>query len=367
MILEAAVALSTFGLAGFIIGSIFDYTGVAIIGAAMVLLVGAMITANGLEVKTGADETTSTHTEIVAAESIEQAEQVGTLDVSTEDNTPTAVTFREDGTAMYISGQQNDAIQQYSTTDFDVTLATHERSFDVSAQTTDPGGVTFGDAGSRMYVSGVTGDTIYEYGLSEAWNVSTASFTRSLSVASETSSPRATALDATGTIMYVVGAGPGEIVEYSLSEAWNVSSASVADQFDVSGQEDTPAGLAFDDDGERMVLVGESQDTVFEYELSTGFDISSASYNGESLSVGSWASRPSGVDFEASETRLFVSGRQSAEVHQFDVTVEETVDETTVTHRYEPVETPARFPLGLLTMLFAAALMMQKLRSEGGL
>jgi hypothetical protein len=46
----------------------------------------------------------------------------------------------------------------------------------VSSQDTSPYGLAFSSDGTKMYVTGNTNDTVYQYSLSTAWDVSTASF-----------------------------------------------------------------------------------------------------------------------------------------------------------------------------------------------
>lgn len=58
MILTVASALISLGFVTWILGSIFEYHGVATIGAVVIVGVGAMVANGGLEFKTGEIETT---------------------------------------------------------------------------------------------------------------------------------------------------------------------------------------------------------------------------------------------------------------------------------------------------------------------
>jgi DNA-binding beta-propeller fold protein YncE len=51
------------------------------------------------------------------------------------------------------------------------------------------------------------------------------------------------------------------------------------DSFSVAAQDTFPTGLAFNTDGTKMFVVGNGNDKVYEYDLSTGFDVSSAVYS----------------------------------------------------------------------------------------
>ena len=46
----------------------------------------------------------------------------------------------------------------------------------------------------------------------------------------------------------------------------------------IGGQETAPSGMAFNTDGTKMYVIGTTGDDVNEYSLSTAFDVSSATY-----------------------------------------------------------------------------------------
>jgi DNA-binding beta-propeller fold protein YncE len=78
--------------------------------------------------------------------------------------------------------------------------------------------------------------------------------------------------------MFVVGNDNNAVYEYTLSTGFDVSSSTYSQSFSVSGQETLPTGMAFNTDGTKMFVVGRSGDDVNEYTLSTGFDISTATF-----------------------------------------------------------------------------------------
>ena len=85
--------------------------------------------------------------------------------------------------------------------------------------------------------------------------------------------------------MFVVGAtnnNQGKVNEYTLTTAWDVSTASFVDSlFTNSCGADCNAafGLAFNKSGDKMfVMVSKVVDAVDEYTLTTAWDISTASF-----------------------------------------------------------------------------------------
>ena len=129
------------------------------------------------------------------------------------------------------------------TTAFDVSSASFVDSFSISGQETAPNGLAFSKSGAKMFIVGNAGNDINEYTLSVAWDVSSASFVDSFSVASQDTSPHDIAFSKSGEKMFIVGFAGNDVNEYTLSAAWDVSSASFVDSFSVASQDTAPNGM----------------------------------------------------------------------------------------------------------------------------
>jgi sugar lactone lactonase YvrE len=153
--------------------------------------------------------------------------------------------------------------------------------FSVDSQEGIPDGLKFSSDGSKMYVIGDSNNTVYQYTLSTAWDVSTASYaSKSFSVASQETEPGKLAFSLDGSKMYVIGHINDTVYQYALSTAWDVSTASYASKsFPVTTQTTYPSGLAFSSSGAKMYVVDYTSGNVYQYTLSTAWDISTASYS----------------------------------------------------------------------------------------
>jgi DNA-binding beta-propeller fold protein YncE len=159
-----------------------------------------------------------------------------------------------------------------------------------------------------MFIVGLTNDTVYQYSLSTGFDVSTASYDSvSFSVASQDGSPFGLAFNSDGTKMFIVAFTGDAVYEYTLSTGFNVSTASFVDSFSVASQETLPQGLAFNSDGTKMFIVGQTNDTVYQYNLSTGFDVSTATYS-QNFDISSQDTNPRGISFNTDGTKMFVAG-----------------------------------------------------------
>jgi DNA-binding beta-propeller fold protein YncE len=218
---------------------------------------------------------------------------------------------------MYVVGASGDDVNEYDlSTAWDISTASYLRNFSVAAQEIIPTGISFKPDGTKMYVVGASGDDVNEYDLSTAWNVSTASYLQNFSVAAQEIAPQGIFFKPDGTKMYVTGTVGDDVNEYDLSTAWNVSTASYLQNFSVAAQEISPEGIFFKPDGTKMYVVGADGDDVNEYDLSTAWDVTSASYL-QNFSVASQETSPSGIFFKPDGTKMYVIGYAGDAVFQY--------------------------------------------------
>jgi sugar lactone lactonase YvrE len=67
--------------------------------------------------------------------------------------------------------------------------------------------------------------------------------------------------------MYVIGTAGDDVNEYDLSTAWDVSSASFLQLFSVAAQETVPQSVFFKPDGTKMYVIGTASDVIWAYDL----------------------------------------------------------------------------------------------------
>jgi len=193
-------------------------------------------------------------------------------------------------------------------------------SFSVTAQEATPNGLFFKPDGTAMYVVGASNDRVNQYSLSTPWNVSTASFVNFISVSAQDSSSQDVFFRPDGLTMYVVGDTNNTIFQYTLSSAWDITTASYASKtFSVATQETNPSGVWFKPDGTEMYIVGSATDAVYKYTLSTAWDVSTASYSGISFSVAAQESVPSGLSFTDDGFAMFVLGSGTDQIYQYNL------------------------------------------------
>ena len=241
----------------------------------------------------------------------------GSFSVASEETSPSGLAFSANGEKMFVVGNGGDNVNEYTlSTPFDVSTASFVDSFSVSSQDGNPSGLAFSANGAKMFVVGSDGQDVNEYTLSTPFDVSTASFVDSFSVSSQDLDPSGLAFSANGAKMFVVGFNGDDVNEYTLSTPFDVSTASFVDSFSVASQDLAPFGLAFSANGAKMFVVGSNDGDVNEYTLSAPFDVSAASFAG-SFSVSSQETSPRGLAFSADGEKMFVVGDSGNDVNEY--------------------------------------------------
>lgn len=194
-----------------------------------------------------------------------------TLDISSQENNPKAIAFRPDGTAMYITGDNGNDVNQYSlSTPWDISTATYVQNFSVSSQTVEPQGLAFRPDGSQMFVvgsdEGLDGTDVNEYSLATPWDISTASYVQRFDSVG-TTLPWGLAFKYDGTLMYIVATTGDAVRQFVLSVPWDVSTSSYEKQISVTSVDSAPRGLAISPDGTQMYLVGDQTNSILQYSI----------------------------------------------------------------------------------------------------
>ena len=113
-----------------------------------------------------------------------------------------------------------------------------------------------------------------------------------LDVSAKTEAAQGIAFNNDGTKMFLSDKNDDDIDAYTLSTGFDLSTATYVNSVDISDQASSPAGIAFNNDGTKIFVVnngirgGNAKDEVLEYTLSVGFDLTSTVTFVESASGG---------------------------------------------------------------------------------
>ena len=121
------------------------------------------------------------------------------------------------------------------------------------------------------------------------------------------SSPQDIEFSPDGTKMFVVGGNNEQIYQYSLSTGFDLSTVASSPIYQYSVfQADFPLVVKFNTDGTKMYVGGGSSDKIHQYTLNTGFDITGG-VNNNNVTVSPPGSMVSGIEFNTDGTKMFVT------------------------------------------------------------
>ena len=218
------------------------------------------------------------------------------LTCSTDMKLPHAIEFKPDGTRMFIttnkdhSGNPGVAVYQFKlTTAWDTSTLDCEKIFEVDITGDDNEDqvrtLTFKPDGTRMFVGGKTQDKIREYILTTPFDLRSGVSVGSLSASLASSSDggmRNIQLHSDGSILYVAGDGNNNMHKYTLSTPWDITTiSSTSTEYELGDRVSHMRGFIFTANFTKLFVTNDAGSTastnkIFEYSLACAGTITCA-------------------------------------------------------------------------------------------
>lgn len=253
-----------------------------------------------------------------AAWDIESATHVGSVNVGANAPYVSGVWFSPDGTKMFVASYTNDAVVGYTlSTAWDLSTTTVGTSLSVTVDETSLMDLALSDDGTNLYIVGFGSDEVIHYSLSTPWDVSTATFVAALTTSPELS-PRGLTVTTDGALIHVVGVFEDTVYQLSLSTAWDLSTASAGGTFALPVELGDPNGLSFSPDGTILLLTNTSA-TLARFDLGTAYDLTTAALTSTVDLSGSGITSIQGVFASPDGAFIFIANGSGNNVHRFDL------------------------------------------------
>jgi hypothetical protein len=171
--------------------------------------------------------------------------------------------------------------------------------------------------GTKMFALGtntgpITHD-VYQYTLSTPYDISSASYDSvTFDYNPEMNEAADIAFSSDGTKMYIMDSSTAvDVYQYTLTSAWDISTASYASKtFDFTGEATLGTSISWNTDGTRLILLGDptTNPTLWQYTASTAWDVSSLSYDSVTLDAPEAVAVVVGGAFNTAGTRYYILG-----------------------------------------------------------
>jgi hypothetical protein len=256
------------------------------------------------------------------------------------------LTFKPDGTEMYYVSTNNDRVSRHTlSTAWDVSTASYVGSSpNTLTQVHNLTDVKFNNNGTKMYMAdryGTTNNTIYQYTLSTAWDINTASYdSKSYDFTSVLTGNNLNCFvfNADGTSVYLAEHSPNSnIFQYTLSTPFDISTASYANK-SLSLTSVASNGYVgrqyfqFTNDGSKLFLIHTFHPAgfigkIYEYSLTTAYDISTASHTSVTYTPTGITTGRAAIAFKPDGSKMFIMGTDNhTTISQFNLPVYNTND-----------------------------------------
>lgn len=245
-----------------------------------------------------------------------------TVELRTADDTESIVTLVSDqapaGTIGFLAGNASNTVYQLEPdTAFDINTFNQTGTFDTSGLSSVPLGASFNNDGSKYYIAAISSAAIYEFTLSTEYDITTASLNFTATDVPNLTEPSWPEFTDSGNILLVADRAEDRIAQYSLSTPYDISNRSYDGSFSISSQGTSPVSI-ISVEGGSLVHILTSNSEIYEYTLSDSTDIRTASFS-QLLDVSSESGSGQSIEWNSDGTELFYLGGQNDSLYKYDV------------------------------------------------
>jgi len=211
-------------------------------------------------------------------------------------------------------------IHQYSlSTPFLISSASYDSKFYEIAVFTFATGLFLKDDGNKFYVLDATDKAFRQYSMGTTDDISTGSYDSvTLSINAQDGSAFGFCMSADGARLYMAGAANDSVYQYNLGTPWDMSTMSYSSKsFLLTSQGTNPSGAAVSTDGTKILITFNNTGILHQYTMATPFELDTISYDSVSLHTTTEDSSPLGLRFNTDGTKFFILGTTNATIYQY--------------------------------------------------
>lgn len=204
-----------------------------------------------------------------------------------------------------------------------------------------PRGTAISSDGTKFFAMNDQ-EQVFEYDLSTPFDISTISYNSITTTLSEMGGTgRGMCISSNGTKLY--GITTNDIIhQYSLGTAWDLTSISYdSKSFNLNGYDTLAVCIVVSGDGSKLYYGGDTTDTIYQFSLSTPFDIGSVTYDNVSINMSSLWGETS-LDtfaFNSDGTKFYVYGSEKDDLVEFFLSTAWDLDTAVLTGHWMDYDT----------------------------
>jgi sugar lactone lactonase YvrE len=181
----------------------------------------------------------------------------------------------------------------------------------------------------KMFITGAITDSVHSYTLETLNDITTLTYDgKSRFVGDKEATPHGLTFNNDGTKMYIIGQTQDTVFEYVLSIPYDITTAVFSVSYSIQSKENTPTDIKFSSDGTKMFILGDQGNDITLYTLSTPWNISTSVYVTEK-SINTEDGVSQGIWFKEDGTKMYMVGSANDRVYEYNLTA---WDITTLTY-----------------------------------
>lgn len=212
-----------------------------------------------------------------------------------------------DGTKFFLIADSNDVHRHTASTAYDITSVSssvdNEKTFTETVKS-----IFFKSDGTKAYTLEDTAtDIIRQYSLSTAWDISTAASDSKSYSSLQSTATKDFFIRYDGLKLYTMGNSTDKVFQHTLSTAWDISTASydsVEFSLSTAGSQTNPTSMWFAPTGGYFWVHGNATDDIRQYSMTTDWDLSTASYDSVDYDNGDLVG-PTALQFNNDGSKLY--------------------------------------------------------------
>jgi len=155
------------------------------------------------------------------------------------------------------------------------------------------------------------------------WELPNYSYTgNSLDISGEDTLPQGMFLRDDGFKIYFMGRNSDSVYQYDLSTAFDVTTDTLIGNVSVNSEDTFPQAMSFRDNGLRMFMIGNTGDAVYQYTLSSAWTVSTATFDSVSHSVSGQDGTMINIFFRQDGSQFVALGSTNNTVYRYSLSTD---------------------------------------------
>lgn len=246
---------------------------------------------------------------------------------ATTDAAILGLTFSDDGLHLYACGVAgtiftDNMVHIDVAVPFDLSTADLDNFevFDTSGQTDSPSSLVLKPDGTKIFLAGGNTPTIFEYTLSTPFEFTSVLLTGTLStIGASRIDPTALDFSPDGLQVYIMGLRDSDIRQFTLSIPWDIDSLVSEFSTPQTQEASSPSGISFNKDGSILYMIGRTTNNVFQYDVQPAFDSSSIVFSGFTRSLNPPENAPTDIYLREDFSNFYIAGAGTDKIYEYSL------------------------------------------------